>query len=50
MKITLVLDLNDVNAILSVLAKLPYEQVESLISNIRGQAQAQVTPPPPPPP
>lgn len=44
MNITLELDLNEVNAILQVLAKAPYEVAEPLITKIRTQAQPQVAP------
>lgn len=44
MNIKLDLDLNEVNAILQVLAKAPYEVAEPLISKIRSQAQPQVAP------
>ena len=44
MNINLELDLNEVNAVLQVLAKAPYEVAEPLITKIRNQAQPQVTP------
>lgn len=54
MKITWTLELNDANAILAVLGKLPYEQVNVLIGSLGAQIQRAVDtanlPPPPPPP
>lgn len=44
MEIKLDLDLTEVNAILQVLAKAPYEVAEPLITKIRNQAQPQVAP------
>lgn len=44
MKINLCLDINDINAVLGVLGKLPYEQVVRLIDNIRGQVTEQTKP------
>ena len=37
-------DINEANAILGVLGKLPYEQVVELIDRLRKETQAQITP------
>jgi len=42
MKINLTLDLNEVNTLLNVLAKAPYELAEPLIKKISNQAQQQL--------
>jgi hypothetical protein len=52
MKINWTLELNDANAILAVLGKLPYEQVAVLIGSLQAQTQRAVdrqTPSPPSP-
>lgn len=50
MAITLeVKDINEANAILGILGKLPYDQVFDLIGRLRAQVIAQIQPPPPPP-
>jgi hypothetical protein len=41
-KLTLQLSLNEVNAIIAGLAKLPYESVFQLVDNIQKQAQEQL--------
>lgn len=41
--IELKLSLNEVNACLVALSKLPYEQVATVVENIRAQATAQVS-------
>jgi hypothetical protein len=43
------LSINDINAILAVLGKLPYEQVVRVIDSIREQVAEQTKPPPEPP-
>lgn len=50
MNIKLDLQINDVNAILGVLGKLPYEQVVRVIDSIRAQVTDQTKPPSEPPP
>jgi hypothetical protein len=40
-------DVNEVNAVLIALGKLPYEQVVNLIASLQQQAQAQLAAPPP---
>lgn len=49
MNINLSLPFDDVNAILRVLGKLPYEQVVGVIDKIRAQVAEQTKPPEPPP-
>lgn len=44
-KITLQLTVNEVNGILGVLAKQPFESVHLLIANISQQAQGQIQAP-----
>lgn len=44
-KITLTLNVAEVNGILQALGQMPYAQVVSLVLNIQQQAQAQVAPP-----
>ncbi len=39
-------DVNEANAILAVLGKLPYEQVGELIPRLRDETQRQLTPAP----
>ena len=41
-KITLQLTVNEVNAILNGLSKLPYEAVHQIIANIQKQGQEQI--------
>lgn len=41
-------NVNEVNVILTALAKLPFEQVADLISKVRNQAISQLPPPTPP--
>lgn len=41
-------DINEANAILSVLRKLPMEQVEELVLRLKDQTQRQVNAPDPP--
>jgi len=41
---TLELTIEEVNAIMGVLGRQPYEQVESLIQKIRAQALPQLAP------
>lgn len=36
------LSLNELNAVLAALGRMPYEQVASLIANVQQQAQPQV--------
>jgi predicted Zn-dependent peptidase len=55
MKINWTLSVNEANAVLAVLGKLPYEQVSALISSLQEQTKrsvelANLPPPPPPPP
>jgi len=52
MNINIALSINEVNAILGVLGKLPYEQVVKVIDKIRAQVteQTAAAPPPAPPP
>ncbi len=38
-------DINEANAILAVLGKLPYEQVAELLDRLRKETQEQITPP-----
>ena len=47
MTIKLELTVDEVNAVLSLIAKAPYETAEPLISKIRAQALPQVNPPAP---
>jgi hypothetical protein len=48
MKITFTLnDINEANAILGVLGKLPYEQIVDLINRLRAQADEQLKQAPP---
>jgi hypothetical protein len=54
MTITWTLDLNDANSIFAVLGKLPYEQVNVLITGLRAQTEecvrlANLQPPQPAP-
>lgn len=44
MNINLSLTINEVNSVLGVLGKLPYEQVVGLIDKIRGQVTEQTKP------
>lgn len=48
MNIKLDLSINDVNAVLGLLGKCPFEQVERLIGSIRAQVAEQTKPPAPP--
>lgn len=48
MNINISLHINEVNSILQVLGKLPYEQVVAIIEKIRGQVIAQTEKPEPP--
>lgn len=42
MKITLELDINDTNVILSLLAEMPYKHAAPVIHKIRDQMEAQI--------